>query len=533
MTHAEHLAAHPGDRKTGFKTTSTHLRQTLIALAAGLVGVGTSHAGDGAGLLQPLELKASVERWRLPAGETMGMSALGVSKKITEQWSLGVESRAAISGERGGFITLGVSSDYVQPVANKLALEAGLSLGAGGGRGGAYLSGGGLITHAHAGLRYDLGRLGWLSGGVSSVRFPNGGVIRSTQPYLGYSLPFDALMVPGAAIGEPARTRWSDIAGYTPRQHQVFWVARQQHSPGATGRVGGGAAGRTGLIGAEWRTLLDDGWFVKLESEGAASGQSAGYMQILAGGGRVFPLTPQSRLVASLSLGGGGGGGVDTGGGLLVDGALGWQYQLSRQWLAELSASRLSSPSSSFRASSLDLRLGYQFGAARTSGSIAPASDGSLQSHSLRLRTGLQNYRGASPNWRTQPQQGVSNLALQLDYMVSPHWYLSGQGVAAQDGGAGAYMAGLLGAGARAPLSQRVFAEAELLAGAAGGGGLNTGSGLATQANLNLGVQLSPALALVASLGRMQAANGEFRAKVAGLSLAYSLNAFTPQPAGR
>lgn len=514
----------------------SRIRQMGLGPALAVIAAassGASHAADGAGWLQPMELKTSVERWRLPAGESMGMSALSLNQKITDQWSLGVESRAAISGNRGGFITLGIASDYVQPIANKLALEAGVSLGAGGGRGGAYLSGGGLMTHARAGLRYDLGRLGWVSGGVSSVRFPNGGVINSTQPYLAYSLPFDALMQPGASVGESARSPWTDLAGYTPRQHQTFLVLRQQHSPGTAGRVGGGAAGRTGLVGAEWRTLLDDGWFAKLESEGAASGQSAGYMQILAGGGRAFALTAQSRLVASLSLGGGGGGGVDTGGGLLIDGALGWQYQLSRQWLAELSASRLSSPSSGFRANSLDLRLGYQFGATRAASASTPASNGSLQTHSLRFRTGLQNYQGASPGWRTQPQQGVSNLALQLDYLASPHWYLSGQGVAAQDGGAGAYMAGLVGAGVRAPLSQRIFAEAELLTGPAGGGGLNTGSGLTTQANLNLGVQLSPALALVASVGRMQAANGEFRARVAGLSLAYSLNAFTPQPAGR
>lgn len=65
------------------------------------------------------------------------------------------------------------------------------------------------------------------------------------------------------------------------------------------------------------------------------------------------------------------------------------------------------------------------------------------------------------------------------------------------------------------------FTEAEALFGAAGGGGLTTGSGALGQVNLNLGYALSPRLELLVSAGRAQSSGGGFKANVLGLSLAY------------
>lgn len=48
-----------------------------------------------------------------------------------------------------------------------------------------------------------------------------------------------------------------------------------------------------------------------------------------------------------------------------------------------------------------------------------------------------------------------------------------------------------------------------------------------TQANLNLGFILSPALALVGTVGRMEALNGDFKANVVGVSLAYGGNVYS------
>lgn len=126
--------------------------------------------------------------------------------------------------------------------------------------------------------------------------------------------------------------------------------------------------------------------------------------------------------------------------------------------------------SSDFRVSSLNTRLAYQFGSSGRSGE--PRTEPWLETHSMRVRMGTQKYMKASDNWRTQPDRDVDNLSIQLDYFLSPHWYLSGQGIAAGRGGAGAYMSGLVGGGAHVNLTEKIYAEAELLSGAAGGAGL-------------------------------------------------------------
>jgi len=89
-------------------------------------------------------------------------------------------------------------------------------------------------------------------------------------------------------------------------------------------------------------------------------------------------------------------------------------------------------------------------------------------------------------------------------------------------------MTGLLGAGIRLPLfSTPLFLNAEVLAGAAGGGGLNLGGGLIEQMNGGLGYQLNNDLGLIAQYGYMSAIQGPFRAKTVSLSLAYNFTLFT------
>ena len=70
---------------------------------------------------------------------------------------------------------------------------------------------------------------------------------------------------------------------------------------------------------------------------------------------------------------------------------------------------------------------------------------------------------------------------MQLDAFFNESWYISGQGIAAESGKAGAYMAGMVGVGYEWDLTSKGFINIEGLVGAAGGGGLATGSGAVYQ----------------------------------------------------
>ena len=476
--------------------------------------------------IRAYELQTSYESWSLPQGESMGMQRFGFKQSFGPYFNAGVDAFTAVQGERGGFITLGASAGLVYPLFGQLSLESDLHVGAGGGRGGYELAGGGLLLRESIGLRYQL-PLGSLSVGMSRVDFPNNGVIKSNQMYVGYNLPFNALMQAGYEPKGKEYLSGLDLKLYEPRQHEFSIHYREITVGSGITTDSGGVQEDFGVMGAQWRTYFTPNWFGQIESAGAMRGNSRGYMHILAGGGYQLPLTESLYMNTALMVGGGGGGAVNTAGGLLWDASLSLQYFLNKRWYVDVSASRLWAASSPFESNSYGLKLGYQFGSFANTDKNSSVFNQNFDSHPLRFRLVNQTYTKASENWRNRPDQNVSNLGVQVDYFVEPHFYLTGQGLGAHTGDAGAYMTGLLGAGVRQKTSKKTFLEIEGLFGAAGGGGLNTGSGLVYQGNLNFGYQLNKSLSLIGSYGQMKATNGDFHAHVYGLSLAYQLNALS------
>jgi hypothetical protein len=84
--------------------------------------------------------------------------------------------------------------------------------------------------------------------------------------------------------------------------------------------------------------------------------------------------------------------------------------------------------------------------------------------------------------------ESLQTMGLQLNWWLSPNAYLTGQTHSAFRGDAGAYSQGLLGAGiATAAPGAWAQVGAELLAGGAGGGGVQSLSGAMAQAMLWFG----------------------------------------------
>jgi hypothetical protein len=479
------------------------------------------------------ELKPTPTTWRLtsetlalPGGEKMGMVGGDVMFDVSDQLRLGVGSYGAVRGERGGFITLGLAGEWRQRLSPSWLVHTGLFVGAGGGRGGYTLSGGGLMLRGDLGLTYEVPRVGNFAFGVSHVQFPSG-VIRSTQPYLRYEYPFYSLLSPG--WDNPPRASTADAASVSSRHNEFALVARSYKIPASVLRDDGQPQhGSMQLVGVEWLSYRDPNWFVKLESEGAMGGQNNGYMQILAGGGYRMPLWRGGAIKLHVAAGPAGGGGADTGGGLLLDAGVSLQQNLTERTALEFSVGEVRAPSRSFRAQSAALKLNYQFGLPGVSSNRIPwQALGDFDAENLRVRVANQTYFKAAPQWRNRyVDQAVSNLGVQLDYFVTPQWFVTGQGLAAYDGEAGAYMTGQVGAGVQRQLSQRWFAEGEALMGAAGGGGLAVGGGLVGQLNGSIGYRWSKQVSVLVTAGRIQAMRGDLKANVAGLSVAYQFNGF-------
>ncbi len=457
----------------------------------------------------------------------MGMVGGDLLFDVSDQLRLGVGTYGAVRGVRGGFITLGVAGEMRQRLSPSWLSHTGLFVGAGGGRGGSSLTGGGLMLRADAGLTYESAGYGNFGFGVSHVQFPSG-VIASTQPYVQYEYPFYSLLGPGW-LTSPSNIDSTQKNAVQPNANEFAVVARSYKIPSSVVRDNGQAQqGSMQLLGAEWLSYLDEHWFLKLESEGAMGGQNTGYMQILTGGGYRLPLSDSTAIKLYAGGGPAGGGGVDTGGGLLLDAGVSLQQNLTERTALELSVGEVRAPSRSFQARSVALDLNYQFGLPNVTSTAVPWSElGGFDTENLRVRVANQTYFRASPLWRNQyVDQPVSNLGVQLDYFLSPHWFVTGQGLAAYAGKAGAYMTGEVGVGTQWPVSEHWFVEGETLLGAAGGGGLAVGGGLVGQVNASVGYRLSKSLSVMGTAGRISALQGDFKANVAGVSLAYQFTGF-------
>jgi hypothetical protein len=467
------------------------------------------------------KFKTSFETLELPGGEAMGFLGGQFLYDVNPNLSIGPAAYGAATGDRGGFITLGGAVDASLPVSENLSINTGYFLGAGGGRGGYQLSGGGLMLRSHLGLDYSLGGAGIIGFGISNQDFPNG-TISSSQPYLTYTYPFSTLITDGWQ--RPTFTHGGS-ASLAESEQDFSVVLRHYDIPaGVTRDNGTPQYSRIELVGAEWTRYLDQSRFVRLESEGAMGGRSNGYMQIFLGAGYRKAISNDTWLKGAFSLGVAGGGGVDTGGGILLDGQASIQHMLGEQLFLEAGAGYVMAPQAGFEALSITGKVGYKFATPDVGSESVSYTQLSGYNHQpLRIRAVNQTYQQAAPGWRGHhADQDVDNLGVQLDYFPTENFYLSGQGIAAYKGDAGAYMAGLVGAGVHLPLGNTPFyLEGEALGGAAGGGGLAVGGGLVWQANASLGYELTDSISLTVGAGRLEAVDGPLKANVISAGLSY------------
>lgn len=416
--------------------------------------------------LLPTSGMLGVESVRLPQGERMGLVGGSLLFDISNDWGLGPAVYGAATGERGGLFVGGVEVQRRWPVTRGWALAAGLF--AGGGGGAAAPVGSGLMLRPALTLLTDLGPS--LQAGLSwsHVRFPSGD-IRSNQ--LGVVLAWrqEFRHYVGAGSGTTVTSSQSSGLGFD----RMAATATQY-------RFGDGSGRHIGLAGArvERRSGLN-GLIWGLEAAGAAAGDAAGYMEILGSAGvSVAPLPealPSWRVGARLAAGLGGGGAVPTEGGLFGKASLGTEISPLPGWSIGAEIGTVRRANSPLRARMAQVWLGVD---------LEPGLDGRGTAVGRVVRA---EWTAALQHHTRVPRKdgrigSLDTIGLKLTRELGEHVYATGQAHSAFGGGAGAYSVGLVGLGvATRPDSPWRFG-AELLAGAAGGGGVQTGGGALYQA---------------------------------------------------
>lgn len=465
-----------------------------------------ARADEGALSAQPAHWRASMEKIKLPGDESVGLAGLSYLVDVGAGFSVGPGAYGALTGHRGGLSVLGVEAAWRQPLVGRLGVEAGVFAGGGGGADAPV--GGGLMWRPHVDLLWDL-RGARVGVSYSQVRFPDGH-FSSRQFGLVLQADTDFRFVEAAKLGGSSMPVASGRNGVGFDRVTVTTTAL--HTRKGAKRLDGRSLPTTiGMVGLRFDQSFGNAAYWGLEANGAVHGGVGGYAEYLATLGVEGSLSGDwLTLGARVAAGRAGGGTVDTGGGLLTKAAAYSTIRLSRDL-------------------GLTLEGGYQqaqhgFKAIAGTASLSWIIDDptNLNAPSRVSRTewsgGVERFsarvRGRSEH--------VEAAVLKVDRFLTPSIYLTGQAHSAFSGSAGGYTAGLFGFGARVPVGGRFHAGAELVAGAAGGGGMESFRGGVAQPSVFASVDITPALALRVGAGKLMSLKQSENRTVVDAALVFS-----------
>ncbi len=470
------------------------------------------------------------ERVRLPGGERMGLVGLTELFSIGGEWWAGPAVYGAASGERGGLFVPGVEGAWSHPFNSWLAVDTGVFVGGGGG--GNAPVGGGLMLRPHVDLVFRLP--GFYTGPTwSSVRFPTG-QISSSQ--FGWMINFDSsfryhpagLMRDGAAANGSATGLGFDRVDATLTREKPFHHSRLTSGAPMTQAIG--------LVGLRAEHTIDGPLWAGIETAGAATGGVAGYAEVLGTAGLRFPVI-DDRLSIGVrgSAGLGGGGAIDTGGGLLLKGAVGATLRVTDTLGLGVEAGLVQAPRDGhFTARSTSVSLNWTLDAPKPSPVGGWGDRGPAEATRMEFAAGVEHYRAARKSadvsahfYSTAFRDGVPTkeldaLSLQINRFVTPLVYVSAQAHSAFGGGAGAYTVGMFGAGVQVPVMTRVRLGLEALGGAAGGGGVDTAGGKVVQGRGYVDVGLTDSLSLRVGAGKIKSVHGGLDAPTLDAALVFA-----------
>jgi hypothetical protein len=193
----------------------------------------------------------------------------------------------------------------------------------------------------------------------------------------------------------------------------------------------------------------------------------------------------------------GGGGGMPVGGGLLAKASISAAWRVSRDLSLSLEGGWVSAPQGDFSAPSASIALHWD---------LAPQPGLPSALARQELAGGVELLHSAAR--LGGPPQSLQNVSFKFNRFVGESVYLSAQTQSAYQGDAGAFAVGLFGIGAQWRFGPGWRYGAEMLAGAAGGGGVDTGNGAVLKPMVYVGYDIGPSMYLRAGAGRIVADAG-------------------------
>lgn len=466
---------------------------------------------------------------KMPDANEPNMDYTGIHYNVMlNDWSYaGLGLYGAVGGIRGGFFTLGVNAGVKKEIYKNLFVDAGFHFGGGGGA--SAPDGGGAFILPHVNLGYDFKHFS-ITGGWSYVNFFDGGDIKGHQFYTALQIPLNYNYTDfdkKEDIFDIDALKTSDWNTKTHRISAMVHLNNLSVKGDSKFIDGTSIKGRTiRLAGFEFSSFFNKNWFYFVKVDGAYSGIQAGYMDVFVGGGYHLSLNKnRTNIQAKFGIGAGGGGGVDTKGGFLIYPDISIEQKLFDNLYASINKGYLMTPDSHFLSSTFGVGLKYYIEKDGIISRDATFTKGKLKGLDVIVKQDW--YVDAKRNGGFS--QDMHQISLQINVFLNKYIYAAGQTSFANFGDAGAYAEGIVGLGAQSNtfFNNTVSIYAQVLGGAAGGGGISTGQGLIVKPSAGANIKLTPSLNFRAGIGYVKARGGELSSIYANLGLSYNLSFLT------
>ncbi|CAM1347923.1 conserved exported hypothetical protein [Tenacibaculum crassostreae] len=452
---------------------------------------------------------------KMPDGEqNMDYTGLHYNLKLNNWSYAGIGLYGAVGGIRGGFFTLGVNAGIQQKITDKLFIDAGIHFGGGGGK--SAKDGGGAFILPHLNFGYDFKQFS-ATAGYSYVNFFDGGEIKSDQFNIAIQIP---LSFETASFKERENSFSVDDLKNTSWNVLGNQISMLVHLNNARVTKGSYEGNTIRLAGFELDSYISDNFFFFVKVDGAYHGIKAGYMDVFLGGGYHLSMNRnRTNILAKFGVGAGGGGGVDTKGGFLIYPDISLEQKLFSNVYASINKGYLMSPDSHFVSSTYGLGLKYYIDKDGVTSEEKEFSEGKFKGFEAVIKQDL--YLNAARDGGFN--QNMHQISLQINFFLNKYLYATGQTSFANFGDAGAYAEGIVGLGAQTNslFNNTTSVFAQVLGGAAGGGGISTGQGLIIKPSIGVNHQLTDNLNLRAGVGYVKARGGTLSSTYMNLGVSY------------
>ena len=460
----------------------------------------------------------------IPNEKNMGFTGIHYNLFLNDWAYTGLGIYGSVSGNRGGFFTLGINAGIKKYFSNNFYIDGGFHFGGGGGAGAP--DGGGAFILPHINLGYQFENFS-INSGWSFVDFFDKGKIKGHQINFGLEIPLDFDYANYSSSEKEFKIKSlknSDWNKNSKKNSLLIHVNNLKIKGNTKDTNGNKYNGETiRLAGFELASYFSKNWFAFLKVDGAFDGIDAGYMDVFFGGGYHFSFNKnRTNILAKFGIGAGGGGGVDTKGGFLIYPDISLEQKLFNDIFLSINKGFVMSPDSYFYTSSFG--LGFKYYIERNGINSEENTYNKAKFKGIEFIVKQDIYFKAKRD--KNPIQDLHQISLQINLDLNKNVFLAGQTSFANFGNAGAYAEGLVGIGLKTKylFNNTTNIYSQLLAGAAGGGDISTGQGLIIKPSVGINYKLNSKINLRSSLGYVKAKGGNLSSTLLNFGINYNLS---------